>query len=69
APGTYLVKYSSAIGRLVSNGQPEVMGAASHQQRKIWKFVGVSALIRYWQDRLEGRRFCRRRRPHLALPV
>ena len=45
APGTYLVKYSSAIGRLVSNGRPDDMEAALHQQRKFWKFVGVLALV------------------------
>jgi len=44
-PATYLIKYSSAIGRLISDGQPANMEAALHQQRKFWKFVGVLSLI------------------------
>ncbi len=44
-PATYLVKYSSAIGRLVSDGRAADMEAALNQQRKFWKFVGVLALI------------------------
>ncbi len=44
-PAMYLLKYSSAIGRLVSDGQAADMEAALHQQRKFWKFVGVLALI------------------------
>lgn len=44
-PALYLIKYSSAIGRLVSGGQEADMEAALHQQRKFWKFVGVLALI------------------------
>ena len=44
-PATYLVKYSSAIGRLVSDGRPVDMEAALDQQRKFWKFAGVLALI------------------------
>ena len=44
-PAGYLVKYSSAIGRLVSNGRAADMEVALHQQRKFWKFAGVLALI------------------------
>lgn len=44
-PAGYLVKYSSAIGRLISDGRAEDMEAALHQQRKFWKFAGVLALI------------------------
>ena len=44
-PALYLVKYSSAIGRLVSDGRAADMEEALHQQRKFWKFVGVLMLI------------------------
>lgn len=44
-PASFLVKYSSAIGRLVSDGRAADMEAALHQQRKFWKFAGVLALI------------------------
>lgn len=44
-PATYLVKYSSAIGRLISDGRASDMEAALQQQRKFWKFMGVLALI------------------------
>ena len=44
-PATYLVKYGSAIGRLVSDGRAEDMEAALQQQQKFWKFVGVLALV------------------------
>ncbi len=43
--GLYLVRYSSAIGRLLQNGDAGEMEAALHAQRKFWKLAGVLALI------------------------
>jgi hypothetical protein len=43
--GMYLVKYSSAIGRLVSGGQSGDMEDALRQQRKFWKLAGILILI------------------------
>ncbi|MBI3898715.1 MAG: hypothetical protein HY308_10525 [Gammaproteobacteria bacterium] len=43
--GMYLVKYSSAISRLVSSGQAGDMEDALNYQRKFWKLAGVSALV------------------------
>jgi hypothetical protein len=43
--GLYLVKYSSAIGRLISSGQAGDMEAALQQQHKFWRLAGVLALI------------------------
>lgn len=43
--GLYLVKYSSAIGRLIGSGQAADMEAALQQQRKFWRLAGVLALI------------------------
>ena len=43
--GLYLVKYSSAIGRLVSDGHAADMENALHSQRKFWRLAGVLALI------------------------
>ena len=43
--GLYLVKYSSAIGRLIASGQAADMEAALQQQRKFWRLAGVLALI------------------------
>lgn len=39
--GLYLVKYSSAIGRLLNGGQSGDMEQALHQQRKFWKLAGI----------------------------
>lgn len=43
--GLYLVRYSSAIGRLLQNGDVGEMEVALHAQRKFWKLAGVLALI------------------------
>ncbi len=43
--GIYLVKYSSAISRLIASGQSADMEAALEQQRKFWRLAGVLALI------------------------
>lgn len=43
--GLYLVKYSSAIGRLISSGHAAELEAALQQQRKFWRLAGVLALI------------------------
>ena len=43
--GLHLVKYSSAIGRLLASGQSADMEDALNQQRKFWKLSGVLALI------------------------
>lgn len=43
--GLYLVKYSSAIGRLLSSGQSADLEDALDQQRKFWKLAGVLVLI------------------------
>lgn len=44
-PGWFLIKYSSAIGRLVSSGQAHDMEDALHAQRKFWKLVGVLMIV------------------------
>jgi hypothetical protein len=44
-PGWFLIKYSSAIGRLVNSGQSSDMENALQQQRKFWKFVGVLFIV------------------------
>lgn len=44
-PGLFLIKYSSAIGRLVNSGQSNDMEDALNQQRKFWKFVGVLFIV------------------------
>jgi hypothetical protein len=44
-PGIYLVKYSSAISRLVASGQTTDMESALDYQRKFWKFTGIIACI------------------------
>lgn len=43
--GLYLVRYSSAIGRLLQNGDASEMEAALHAQRKFWKLASVLSLI------------------------
>jgi len=43
--GTYLVRYSSAIGRLLEGGREADMEAALNQQQKFWRLAGVLALI------------------------
>lgn len=43
--GVYLVKYSSAIGRLLSSGQSADMEGALEQQRKFWRLAGVLSLV------------------------
>jgi hypothetical protein len=43
--GIYLVKYSSAISKLIASGQSADMEAALEQQRKFWRLAGVLALI------------------------
>jgi cytoskeletal protein RodZ len=40
-----LIKYASAIGRLVSSGQAHDMEDALHAQRKFWKLVGVLMIV------------------------
>ena len=44
-PSLYLIKYSSAIGRLLNSGQAQDMEDALHQQRKFWKLIGVLFLV------------------------
>jgi len=44
-PGLFLIKYSTAIGRLVNSGQANDMEDALHQQRKFWKFIGVLFIV------------------------
>jgi len=43
--GLHLVKYASAIGRLLASGQSADMEDALNQQRKFWKLAGMLALI------------------------
>jgi len=43
--GVYLVKYSSAIGRLVQSGSAGDMEDALVSQRKFWKFAGILTLL------------------------
>lgn len=43
--GIYLVKYNSAIGRLLESGSATDMEDALGSQRKFWKFAGVLALV------------------------
>ncbi|HEU0200531.1 MAG TPA: DUF5362 family protein [Burkholderiaceae bacterium] len=45
ALGVYLVKYSSAIGRLLAGGHTVDLEDALHQQRKFWKLAGILAVI------------------------
>jgi hypothetical protein len=45
ALGYYLVKYSSAIGKLLSGGQSADLEQALHQQRKFWKLSGIIFLV------------------------
>ncbi len=44
-PGWFLIKYSSAIGRLLSSGQVGDMEDALNMQRKFWKFMGILSVI------------------------
>lgn len=44
-PGLYLVRYSSAIGRLLASGQGHDLERALDSQRRFWRFVGVLALV------------------------
>lgn len=46
-PGLFLIRYSSAIGRLLSSGQAQDMEDALNQQRKFWKLIGVLVLIMF----------------------
>ncbi|MEJ2509479.1 MAG: DUF5362 family protein [Gammaproteobacteria bacterium] len=43
--GVYLVKYSSAIGKLVQSGSAGDMEDALVSQRKFWKFAGILTLL------------------------
>ena len=44
-PGLLLIRYSSAIGRLLSSGQAQDMEDALNQQRKFWKLMGVFFIV------------------------
>ncbi len=44
-PGLFLIRYSSAIGRLLNSGQAQDMEDALNQQRKFWKLIGVLFVI------------------------
>ena len=44
-PGWLLIKYASAIGRLIGSGQAGDMEDALHMQRKFWKFTGILSVI------------------------
>lgn len=43
--GVYLVKYSSAIGRLMQSSSTSDMEDALVSQRKFWKFAGILTLV------------------------
>jgi hypothetical protein len=43
--GLYLVKYASAIGRLLSDGLAESMEEALQHQQKFWRLAGFLTLI------------------------
>jgi len=43
--GVYLVKYSSAIGRLLQSGDGTDMEDALASQRKFWKLAGILTLV------------------------
>jgi hypothetical protein len=43
--GWYLVRYSAAIGRVVSGGQSEDLDEALLQQSKFWRLAGVLVLL------------------------
>jgi Na+/melibiose symporter-like transporter len=43
--GVYLVKYSSAIARLLAGGHTADLEDALDQQRKFWKLAGILAVI------------------------
>lgn len=44
-PGWFLIKYSSAIGRLLGSGQARDLEDALHQQRKFWKLIGILIIV------------------------
>jgi len=43
--GFYLIKFSTAIGRLLANGQPAELASALEQQRKFWKLAGIMTIV------------------------
>ena len=43
--GIYLIKYSSAIGRLLQSASVDDMEEALHSQRKFWKMAGVITAV------------------------
>ena len=44
-PGLFLIRYSSAIGRLLSSGQAQDMEDALNQQRKFWRLIGILVVV------------------------
>ena len=44
-PGLKLVKYGSAIGRLMETRASEALEDAMTQQKSMWKFSGISAIV------------------------
>ncbi len=43
--GFYLIKFSTAIGRLLMSGQSAEMANALEQQRKFWKLTGIMTIV------------------------
>lgn len=43
--GFYLIKFSTAIGRLLANGQAAELAGALEQQRKFWKLAGIMTIF------------------------
>lgn len=43
--GFYLIKFSTAIGRLLLSGQAAEMANALEQQRKFWKLTGIMTIV------------------------
>jgi uncharacterized membrane protein len=44
-PSVYLFKYSSALGRFLSNKMASELETALSYQKSFWKFVGIMCLI------------------------
>ena len=43
--GLYLMRFASAIDRLLQSGQAEAMETALQNQRKFWRLAGILMLI------------------------
>jgi hypothetical protein len=44
-PSLFLVRYSTAIGGVLSGGGMRALGEAMTQQKRFWRFVGIAAVV------------------------